>query len=208
MFREALEYPTKSDDAVREYGIAILLTFGSIFVIPFFMLLGYYTKAIRQTPEGEENIPVFTDFVDLMVDGFKFFGIMISYILAPIILISVPEMVGLTGSIGTAGEVFGLLLLLAALYMMPSALVNFARNDQVRSGFNLKEVGGKAFRPVYFKGFLMLIGALMLISIAQITVMLVLFFTIIGIPALLIAMPAMRFYENLVYSRIIAEMAE
>jgi hypothetical protein len=208
MFREALEYPTNSEDLIREYGIAVLLALGSIFVIPFFMLLGYYTRAISNIINGEEQIPVFDDFMGLLVDGLKFFGIMVSYIVVPVILSSVPEMIGLTGTIGTALEVIGAVILLTGLYLMPSALVNFARNNRMMSGFNLKEVGEKAFTTRYLKGLLVLIGTSLLISVAQLAVMLVLIFTIIGIPALLIVLPVMQFYENLAYSRIIAEMAE
>jgi hypothetical protein len=208
MFREALEYPTNSEDLIREYGIAVLLALGSIFVIPFFMLLGYYTRAISNIINGEEQIPVFDDFMGLLVDGLKFFGIMVSYIVVPVILSSVPEMIGLTGTIGTALEVIGAVILLTGLYLMPSALVNFARNNRMMSGFNLKEVGEKAFTTRYLKGLLVLIGTSLLISVAQLAVMLVLIFTIIGIPALLIVLPTMQFYENLAYSRIIAEMAE
>lgn len=208
MFREALEYPTERDDLVREYGIAVLLTLGSIFIIPAFMLVGYYVKAMKSTLKGEEQIPVFKDFVDLMIDGLKFTGITITYILAPILLISAGDTLGLAGPIGTGIEVIGFLLLLTAFYMIPSAVVNFARNNRAISAFNLKEVGQKAFRTKYLKGTLALLGALLLITIAQLAVTIVLIFTIIGIPALLIVMPAMRFYENLVYFRIMAEMAD
>jgi hypothetical protein len=208
MFREALEYPTESDDLIREYGIAVLLALGSIFVIPFFMLLGYYTKTIKHILNGEEQIPVFDDFLGLLVDGLKFFTIIVSYIVVPAILASIPEMIGLTGTVGTAAEAVGALVLLIGLYMMPSALVNFARNNRITAGFNIKEVGRKAFTAKYIKGLFVLIGTSLLISIAQLAVMLVLIFTILGIPALLLVLPAMQFYENLAYLRIMAEMAE
>lgn len=206
MFREALEYPTRSEDRVREYGIGVLLSLGSIFIIPFFILLGYYKKALTQSLNEEQKIPVFKNFPKLLVDGLKFFGIMISYMFLPIIAISLVETAGLTGSLGSAitGTLF--FIFLTALYLIPSALSRFAKEDRMRSGYNISEVGRTAFTSEYFKGVLILIGTALLIGTAQLAVMLALILTIIGIPTLLIALPAMQLYENLVYTRIIAEM--
>lgn len=206
MLTEALEYPTRSEDNVREYGIGVLLSLGSIFIIPFFILLGYYKKALKQSLENEEKIPVFNNFPKLLVDGLKFFGIITSYIFLPITAISIVETAGLTGSLGSTISGTLLLIFLAALYMIPSALSNFAKKDRMRSGYDIPEVGRTALTSRYLKGILILIGAALLIGIAQIAVMLALILTVIGIPALLIALPAMQLYENLVYTRIIAEM--
>jgi hypothetical protein len=204
MFRDAVEYPTKVEDEVRTYGIAALLTLGSLLVIPAFFLLGYFVKVIEQSLEGYEQIPKFEDFTKLFFDGLKFTGILFAYFFIPAFFVSVIESSGLQ----SAANLVALPLILLAFYLLPSAIVNFAREDRMISAFNLKEVSERSFRMKYLKGYLLLAFAFLLITLAQILITIVLIITIIGIPTLIVAWPVMRFYENLVYFRIIAKMAE
>ena len=204
MFRDAVKYPTKADDEVRTYGIAVLLSYGSLLVVPAFFLLGYFVKVIRESTEGSEQIPKFEDFKTLFIDGVKFTGIMFAYFIVPVFVISLIESSGLQSTANLAAAP----LLLLAFYLIPAAVVNFAKEDSLISAFNLREVSAKSFRFKYLKGYLLLALVFLLITSAQVLITLVLIITIIGIPALIVAWPVMRFYENLVYFRIVAKMAE
>ncbi len=204
MFREAVKYPTEVEDEVREYGIGILLHLGSIFLIPAFFLLGYFVKVVSQTLDGSEQIPRFENFTGLFIDGLKFTGILLTYIFIPVFLASFIETIGTE----SAANIAVLPLMLTTFYLTPSAIVNFARNDRMLSAFNLREVGEKAFRLKYLKGIFVLAGTALLITLAQLVALFVLIITIIGIPALIVAIPAMRFYENLVYFRMMAKIAD
>ena len=204
MFRDAVEYPTKVEDKARTYGIGALLTLGSLLVIPAFFLLGYFVKVIDQSVQGSEQIPNFDGFTKLFVDGLKLTFILSTYLFIPIFFVSVVESIGLQ----SAANIVAVPLILLAFYLLPSAIVNFAREDRIISAFNLKEVSERSFKIKYIKGFLLLAFAFLIITLAQIVISIVLIITIIGIPVLIVAWPVMRFYENLVYFRIIAKMSE
>jgi len=204
MFRDALEYPTKVEDEVRTYGIATLLTLGSLLVIPAFFLLGYFVKVIQQSLEGSEHIPEFKDFTELFVDGLKLTFILLTYFFIPVLFVSVIDSAGLQ----SPANIVAIPLILLSFYLLPSAIVNFAREGRITSAFNLKKISEKSFKIKYLKGLLLLACAFLLITLAQIIISVFLIITLIGIPVLVVAWPVMRFYENLVYFRIIAEMAE
>lgn len=208
MFRDAINYPRRGEDLGRKYLIGTLLTLGSILILPAFILLGYFTKAMNQTLQGDEQLPKFEDYTGLFIDGVKLTGFMLAYFLIPVALISAFDAAGKATGTESILISVSVILLFLALYILPAALVNFARDKEMMDAFRVKEITEKAFTSKYFLGLLTIIGTSILIGLVQIAALIVLMVTIIGIPAIIAVLPAMRFYENLVYFRMMAEIAE
>lgn len=207
MFRDSLEYPTKGEDLSRKYLIGTLLGLGSIFLIPAFFLIGYFVKATRKSAEGAEQIPKFEDFTSLFVDGLKATGVMLSYPLGAVLVIATLDSAGqMTGTTAIMDAV-GLIILLLSIYIVPSGIARFARTESLKAAFT-KQVVDTAFTRRYLVGILTIIAAVIVITLGQLAALIILMITIIGIPAIIFVLPAMRFYENLVYFRIFAEMTE
>ena len=208
MFKDAIGYPSRGEDLGRRYLIGVLLTLGSIFLIPAFILLGYFTKVMNRTLKGEQELPKFEYYTGLFIDGIKLTGVMFTYFLVSLLPIWVVDSIGLTGSLEAATGFFSLVFLLVVIYSMPSAFASFAREGVFKDAFRLREVGENAFTTKYFLGILTIIGTSILISLVQIATLIVLAVTLIGIPAIIAVLPAMRFYENIVYFRMMAKMTE
>lgn len=208
MFIDSLKYPTRSEDPIRQYGIAVLLTLGFFLILPIFILLGYYVKAIRESAEGEKQMPVFEDYGKLLIDGIKFLGVTFGYIFFMILVL------GLTGAIvsslaGTLiGSLVGAVLGTTVFYLFPSSIANFAKRDSFRAAFYLGEVIRQASTLQYLKAMLLLIPAFILVTIAQMVVIMGVTATLVGIPALIVIYPAIIFYESLVYYRLIGKSVQ
>lgn len=216
MLKDAINYPSRGEDLGRRYLIGSLLTLSSILVLPTilllgapaFILLGYFTRVMNQTLQGEEEIPKFEDYTGLLIDGVKITGVMFTYFLVSLLPLWIVDSIGLTGSLEAVTGFFSLLFMLTVIYSVPSALVSFAREGVFKDAFRVKEVLEKAFTTKYFLGILTLIGTSILIGLVQIATLILLAVTLIGIPAIIAVLPAMRFYENIVYFRMMAKMAE
>lgn len=203
MLSDALNYPYNSEDQVRTYGIATLLYITSILILPLFPLLGYFIKVTRKSLEGNQQMPKFENFPKLFTDGLKATVITVIYFTGSILAMS------LTTSIGsqTAALPFfllGLTLFLTVIYVLPSAFAELAREDSLTAAFNLKKVFRQAFTKQYLLGMTSIMAAGLLIGIAQLAITILLIVTVIGIPLLLIFIPAANFYQYTVYHRIIA----
>lgn len=207
MFRESLEYPTRGNDLGRKYLIGTLLGLGAFLIVPAFVLAGYLVKVIRESVEGAEQIPAFDDYTELFVDGLKAAGIMLTYLLGAVAVIAGLDSLGQATGTTALMDLLGFTVLLLSLYLLPSAITEFARNNSMRAAFR-KKVVDLAFTRRYVKGSLVLLAASILIGIAQAVIVMFLIFSIIGIPAIIVLIPAMTFYENLVYFRIFARMTE
>lgn len=207
MLEDALKYPFNGEDKLRTYAIGTLLAISSIFIIPAFFLLGYYVKVMRQTIDGTKDIPAFEDFGKLFVDGLRFTGILVVYIVISIILLSGITALGV--EIGAPG-VFGLISLILfslVIYIIPSAVANFAKDDSFKSAFSKKAVKD-ALTLRYFIAMLLIFFAWLIILIVKFIVLIVLVISIIGIPLILIALPAFNFFERLIYHRLAAKAIE
>lgn len=201
MLREALGYPLESEDLTRNYGIAVLLTIGSILIIPAFILIGYYLKAMRETLDGSDQIPEFEDYKSLLGDGLRFSGLLILYTIAVILPVATLNSIGSAVGLADAAAFVNMLFILGVFYAIPASMVNFARENSFRAAFDIGYIKRTAGREKYVKGIGGLLGGALLISVAELIAILFLTVTVIGMPALLIVMPAMRFYEYLFFFR-------
>jgi hypothetical protein len=164
MLTESLHYLRNSDDWITTVIIGSVLGLLSVFVVPTFFVLGYSMRVVRRTMRGDEEPPVFDDWGDLLVDGLKAFAIVFVYGLIPAVVATAFGVFGVLGIVGGAGAdsgglaalgsvtiLLGMLVAflfgLAAAYVTPAALANYAETDRIGAGFDFGEL-----RPVLSSG--------------------------------------------------------
>ena len=173
MFQEAINYPRNSDNAIKTIAIGGLLLFFSFLLVPAFIVFGYILRALRMVMDGEEELPEFSDWGELAVDGLKVFAIGFVYALIPAIIALVAVFasgasIGLGGDSAAGGLAAGLIFLVASLamfvvslalaYVLPAAVVAFAREDRLGAAFSLGELRPLLFSRTYATGWLVAFG--------------------------------------------------
>ncbi|WP_101297905.1 DUF4013 domain-containing protein [Halegenticoccus soli] len=161
MITESITYLRNSEDWVKTVLIGGLLSLLSFLVVPTFTVIGYLLRVLRSTMRGDETPPEFGEWGDMTVDGLKGFVIAAVYGLVPVVVGLALVLFGAVGaSVGNsdAAGVFGgivaligaliaLVLGLAAAYVIPAALANYAEHDRLGAGFAVGEL-----RPVLTSG--------------------------------------------------------
>jgi len=111
-----------------------------------FILAGYFIRVLNRTAGGDEVPPVFDEWGELAVTGLQAVLIGVAYALVPTILGGgvVAIGIGLSGDgsldgLGVAAVLVGgllwTLLSFVVAYLLPAALVNFARTRSLGAGF-------------------------------------------------------------------------
>ena len=148
--KEALTYPTESDDWIVTVLIGGVLTLLSILIIPAFIVYGYLVRAIRANLEGEPEPPTFGDWGELVVDGIKVVVVGFVYMIVPIIVMSVTVGTavlailsggegGAAAGVGTlvVGMLASFVLALVFGYFALVGIVNLAREGRFGAAFDL-----------------------------------------------------------------------
>lgn len=222
MIEEAIKYPMNRDDWVKQLIIAGVLVFFFWLIIPAFILGGYFIDVLRQSEAGNEQPPAFDDWGKLLVDGLKGLVIAFVYYLVPTIIFMVvffilgagsAGLMGLGGRTGAAAGLAGLgifililtlLFFLVALilaYILPAALVNFARTDRMGEAFDFGTIKDAVMTSEYLVGWLLAF----VINIVTGVVVQILAFTLVG----LLLVPFIYYYAytvmNNLYGRAFAK---
>jgi hypothetical protein len=171
MLEEAINYPRNGDDAVTTIIIGGVLSILSVFLLPAFLVFGYYGRVLRATAADESEPPVFDDWGDMFVDGLKLFAITLAYFLVPTIVLAISaggmilaaisgSDAAIAGALGGALLGFSLaaILSLVAWYLVPAALANYARTDRLGSAFAFGELKGVLLSRDYAVGWLVALG--------------------------------------------------
>ncbi|MGQ4555667.1 DUF4013 domain-containing protein [Halobellus sp. GM3] len=161
MLSESLHYPLNGDSWLRTIVIGGLLSVLTVFVVPIFLLQGYFVRVLRGAARGETDAPGFDDWGDLLVDGLKLFAV---NLIVSIALLAVLLLVGAlfgAGSLlaggGPAADpgpggggivavfgVLGLLIFVAVAlllgYVAPAMFANFAREDSIAAAFDASTI--------------------------------------------------------------------
>lgn len=208
MFGEALKFPVSGDSALKNHLIGGVLAIFGFLLFPIFFVQGYLVRVVRVAVEGGDEPPAFDDWGDLFVDGLKLFVVTLGYVIVPTILLFVAifAFVGTAAvSSGAPGEVnpgalagasiVGVLLLLVAMllflvvsYLLPAAVANFARHDDIGKAFEFGTVLDAAFSADYFVAILFAILLGLIIGV----VTFILSVIIVG----LILVPFISFYSQ------------
>lgn len=207
MFEDALRYPSEGDDALTTIAIGGVLGLLGFLILPAIVVLGYLVRVIRDVHADEDAPPpAFEDWEGLLVDGFKALVITFAYTLVPTLLVVaavVPVFVIAGVSSGGGGTtnfgavialvvlaigLVGLLLLLAAIYLVPTALATVASTGRLGAAFSpaeLRAVGGSG---TFVTGWLVALVVTLLVGFLEG----ILAATIVG----LLAVPFLNFYGD------------
>lgn len=168
MLSEALAFPRADEDWLKTVLIGGVLSLLGFLVIPVILVNGYLLRVMRAAVDGRETTPRFGDWGELFVDGLLLWVIQLVYMGIPtfVLVIAFTFIVAAGVAAGTATDQPALLLgagivgaipllglfliVLLAGYLLPAALANYARTDDVAAAFHLRTVAGAAFSVDYF----------------------------------------------------------
>ncbi|EMA59188.1 DUF4013 domain-containing protein [Halorubrum lipolyticum] len=173
MLSESINYLRDGEDAIVTVAIGGVLLIASPLLIPSFLVLGYLTRVIRRTADGDAEPPVFEAWGDLLVEGAKAFAVTFVYSLLPLAILAVAAVFGVgavvVGSSDGAGGLLGgliggllalvlvvvaLAVSLAGLYVTPAALAAVADSGRVGDGFAVGTLWGVVTKRAYAVGWL------------------------------------------------------
>lgn len=170
---EALTAPIGADRWLTRVAIGGVLTLGSVFIVPLFVLAGYMIRVVRAGSSGSAPLPPFTNPVGLILDGIR-------WAVISAIFIAIPTVVGAIGTVVAARAfvelsiematlvLIGVILLTTvtffiAIYLLPIAIINLSRSGTLAGAFDrprTKDIAMcREFPPVWAAWFgLLVIG--------------------------------------------------
>lgn len=114
---------------------ALFVIFMIIAIIFYLIAQGYFYRIYENTVlKQDENIG-YDNFKSIFVEGLKLLVVNISYLIIPVILISVG------GYYTPVLSVIGVILLIIAYFILPIALSNMAYNKSFKSAYRFNEIG-------------------------------------------------------------------
>ncbi|WP_423750553.1 DUF4013 domain-containing protein [Salinirarus marinus] len=153
----AAKYPMQSEDWLKTIGIGGVLMLLSIFIVPIFLLYGYFVRVLRAGMREEREPPAFGDWGSLLSEGFWAFVVIFVYQLIPLIVFAVTvggSVLAMAGGgragagVGVAGLLGGMtisaLLALVFGYVGLVGVANYAHGGSLGDGFDfgvIKRVG-------------------------------------------------------------------
>lgn len=205
MLEDGLSYPLR-DEWFGRILIGGILSYLSFLVIPVILINGYVLRVLKDTVDGKETPPEFTDWEWLFVKGVGSFVIVLAYAIIPVVLYGfiITTFVGVGSTVGGDARSFlagfGIISTLLAIpvilfvyYLIPAALTNYASEGSIGAGFALGTITNVVFSVEY------LVAVLLPIVVAVIlwVVTFVLAITIIGI----LFIPFVQFYGQVAIFR-------
>ncbi|GGN89795.1 DUF4013 domain-containing protein [Haloarcula pellucida] len=209
MFEDALRFPWNGEKKVETLLVGGVLSLLGFLFVPLLFVYGYLVRVVRQVAAGNtEAPPVFDEWGDLLVDGVVAFVISLVYLLVPVIAIAVAAFLFLvpvtiveggtgprTGLLAAGGVLVALLvlsvtlvLLLAALYLLPAGVAAYARTGRFGAAFSPGDLRSVAGDRRYA------IGWLVFVAIGVLAQLLAGAIAATGVGALLV--PFVVFYGN------------
>jgi len=199
MVVDTVKYPLTNDDYPKTLLIGSLLVVGTVFILPIFILVGFFARAISNAIDGEPA-PQFSAYGELFVDGLKLTAISVVYLLGLVVLAalssllaSISEMAGFVGMLVVALYYFGF------IYLSTAIIYQFCRRGRMTDAFDLRAIGDTAYSLHYFLVVLLWLFVLpTLFAVGQV----LLAVTLIGI----LLIPATLIYELVVYAKLIGDL--
>ena len=172
MLREALAYPFRGENAEEALlvGVALAVAVGLLLrlgvfavlaVVPAVLLAGYALAVLRESAEGDDSLPQFSDFRSLAADGVQALVVSVGYLFVPAVALALtvggaapgarPATLGTTTFVLGAGTVV-LFVALAFAYLLPAALVGVARTGDLRSAAERERLRRTTTDGRYFVG--------------------------------------------------------
>ena len=174
MMSASLTYLRDGDDAVVTVLIGGVLLVASPLVVPSVLVLGYVSRVLRRTADGDDAPPAFEAWVDLLVDGLKAFVVAFVYSLLPLAVLAIAAALALgtfvvvpgggdagaaagglaLGALALALGIAGVVVSLVGLYVTPAALAAVAESGRVGDGFAIGALWTAVSKRAYAIGWL------------------------------------------------------
>lgn len=167
MFEKSIRYPLTGDEARKSILIGTLLTLFSVLILPAVVLVGYLIRVLRTSLAGADEVPVYDEWGELIVDGLKGTAIALAYFAIPIVLTLTVVVSALSFTVTTVSAESGaveaastaansdattgvlvfaglalvsIVTFLVAMYIVPAALARFATTGKMGSAFALRSL--------------------------------------------------------------------
>lgn len=154
MLAEALAFPRADDDWLVTVLIGGVLTLLGVLVLPIVLVNGYLLRVLGAAVTGDETLPRFSDWLDLFIDGLLVVVVQFVYVGVPTFVLGFVATMAF--GFGAVGPTLGALLVvavgavvLAAAYLLPAGLANFARTGNLADAFDLRTVARAALTVEY-----------------------------------------------------------
>ncbi|MGE0065005.1 MAG: DUF4013 domain-containing protein [Methanobacteriales archaeon] len=138
---EALDYPGTNLKKVVTLGALIIL---SGFILPMFLVYGYWLRVLKATIAGFDELPDFDEWGGMFIDGLKVLVIGIVYMIIPMIFLVAGI---LSISINPTDPTFGIIsivigVILAIIFALVEqiAIAHMAFNDRLGAAFQIGEI--------------------------------------------------------------------
>jgi len=174
MISASLNYLRDGDDAVVTVLIGGALLLASPLVVPSVLVLGYVSRVLRRTADGDDAPPAFEAWGELLVDGLKAFVVAFVYSLVPLAVLAVTAVVSVGAFVVVPGGggsgtflgtfVAGVIVLalgiaafavsLVGLYVTPAALAAVADSGRLGDGFAVGTLWTVVTKRAYATGWL------------------------------------------------------
>jgi hypothetical protein len=205
MLEDGFSYPVRGDWIGRMI-IGGVLGFFSFLILPAIILYGYFVEVLRTTARGEDEAPTFSDWGEMIKDGFIGIVISVAYAIIPFVIIGGISTVFLSGGAALGGDGGGalaglgfisLLLLIPLVfviyYIVPAAITAYAIEDQIGAAFSFS-----ILKPILLSGsYFIAVLAPILVAVVIWIATSVLAITIIG----LLLVPFLQFYGQVAIFR-------
>jgi predicted flap endonuclease-1-like 5' DNA nuclease len=183
MISDAIEYPLEGDDAAMRLVVGGALVLLSPLVIPNLLIGGYSVAVCRDVLDGRPEPPAFDDWGKLAVDGLAVVAISLVYWLPALVVGAIGfgaitiVLFGIGRDPGVlAGPLFMLLAFGGSLlalaysvlvgYVLPGAVVNYARTDDLSAAWDFGTVRTIVANEDYARAWLIGAGLLFAFSSA------------------------------------------
>lgn len=208
MIEDSFRFPLRGEDTLRTLLVGGVLSLFGFLVVPAIVVQGYLVSVLGAAIRGDAEPPEFEDWADLLLDGIKAVVVQLVYVALPFIVLFFALVFtafgmgdeapggGLATGIGLFGGllfVVAILLFVAVGYLVPAALANFARYDDLSAAFDLETVTRVALTADYFVAVLVAAVVGFVVGLISIPLMIVL----VGF--------AVQFYGQVVVFHVIGE---
>jgi len=174
MISASLDYLRDGENAIVTVLVGGLLLLASPLIVPSILVLGYVSRVLRRTADGDDEPPVFDEWGDLLVEGAKAFAVTFVYSLVPLLVFATAAVVSVGAFVvvpggggsgtflgtflaGTVVLVLGIVALavsLVGLYLTPAALAAVADSGRIGDGFAVGTLWGVVTKRAYATGWL------------------------------------------------------
>jgi len=147
---------TEDSNLVKKVFIGVVMTFTSIFILPYFLYQGYLMRILRETKDVENNsLPKWNNWGGLIKDGL--IGFFLSLLITiPIVIITYIPIIGeMSFTVVIVTQLIGFVASLV-LYYIWFALLTVVMRDGISEMFNLHRIGSILKSKEYLIGFLTL----------------------------------------------------